>query len=438
MPLKSRHITISPKDFIHGPYVTCPKCGENTFGVLMICARHYCRRCSSCFWPKGSESGGSYPLPELRKNIIYLDQCAISDMMKAINPKTKAHQNGRVAPFWRQLFEKLDSLSKLQLIICPDSDFHKHESLLSPFYKALHNMYEHLSHGISFYDHKTIHRFQIMRQLRIWLKDKKDKELNVDDIVHGELHSWQERFRITVGNSSWPALIDELRTNRDKVEDYLLPIFQRWQRETDKDFDYWFQQEIKSNAGVLVELYEKQLKEFAMVAYGLKPLVLGAVMPNMATITFQGINDVLEKHDIPKDQLNSQLGEFLRSETFEETPYMRISSMLYAAMARKAASGRKKPPSKGFKNDVDIVSTLLPYCDVMFVDNEIRAFLSERPLCEKLKYKTQIFSFSNKEKFLECLDGIKDAASKRHLDKVKEVYGEDWGKPYVEMYGKRG
>lgn len=431
-----KYITISPRDFIHGPYIQCPKCGKDTFGVLMICSRHYCRRCSSCFWPRGTERGGVYPLPELRKKIIYLDQCAISDMMKAINPKTRAHRDGRVDPFWRQLFERLDSLCKFQLIICPDSDFHKHESLLSPFYKALHDLYEHLSHGVSFYDHETIHRFQVMRQLGIWLKDKREPEIDVKSIVHGDLHCWQERYRITIGESSRSALIDELRNNRDKVDEYLQPIFQRWQRETEKDFDYWYQQEIKANAGVLVELYERQLKEFAMASYGLKPFSLGAFMPNMATATFQGIKDVLQRHGIAKEQLNSKLGEFLRSEEFEETPHMKISSLLYAAMARKAASGRKKPPSKGFKNDVDIVSTLLPYCDAMFVDNEIRNFLSERPLRDRLKYKTKVFSFSNKEEFIQYLNDIKKAAPKAHFDKVKEVYSEDWGKPFVEMYEK--
>lgn len=433
---EKKYITISPKDFIHGPYIVCPKCGKDTFGVLMICSRHYCRRCASCFWPRGAERGGSYPLPDLQKKVIYLDQCAISNMMKSINPKTKANQEGRVDPFWRQLFEKIDILCKLQLIICPDSDFHKHESLLSPFYKALHNMYEHLSHGVSFYDHETIHRFQTMRQLRVWLKEEKKLELGIEDIVRGDLHSWQERYRLTMGESTWPALINELRDNRDKVDEYLLPVFQRWQRETDKDFDYWFDQEREANARVLFELYHKQLAKFAAASFGLTPFSMDAFLPDMATTTFFDIKEVLKEKGIPEDQLNAKLGDFLRSKEFEAAPYIQISSLLYAAMARKAASGRKKPPGKGFKNDVDIVSTILPYCEAMFIDNEIRGFLSERPLCDRIKHKTRIFSFSNKEEFLRYLDDIKSSASKGHVEKVKEVYGENWGKPFLEMYGK--
>ncbi len=355
-------------------------------------------------------------------------------MMKALNPKTKANQDGRVDPFWKQLFEKLDTLCKYQLIICPDSDFHKHESLLSPFYSALYKMYEQLSHGISFYDHETIHRFQIMRQLRVWLKDEDKLELSLKNVVHGDLHGWQERYRLTMGNASWPELINELRENKDKIDEYMAPIFQRWRSENDKNFHYWFDEERKANAGVLLELYHKQLAEFAAVSFGLKPISLNALMPDMATTTFFGIKEILKEKGVPEDQLNAKLEDFLKSKEFEAAPYIQISALLYAAMARKAASGRKKPPGKGFKNDVDIVSTILPYCDAMFIDNEIRTFLSEGPVCDIIEHKTRIFSFSNREEFIGYLDDIKNAAPKEHFEKVKEVYGEDWGKPFLGMY----
>jgi hypothetical protein len=35
---------------------------------------------------------------------------------------------------------------------------------------------------------------------------------------------------------------------------------------------------------------------------------------------------------------------------------------------------------------------------------------------------------------MEYLDSIENAASEAHLKKVKEVYGEDWPKPFTEMY----
>ena len=70
--------------------------------------------------------------PVLKKKIIYLDQFAISEMMKAFNPKTPAFH--KIDRFWKVLFCKLDRLLRLQAICCPDSDFHEDESLLWPEY----------------------------------------------------------------------------------------------------------------------------------------------------------------------------------------------------------------------------------------------------------------------------------------------------------------
>ena len=117
----------------------------------MICSHHYCRRCRHCFWPPVTEPGAAhFPLPKLDKKIIYLDQFAISNMMKALNPRTRAHQQGKVDGWWLALFERLDSLCKLQFIVCPSSAIQTEESLVTPYHGALERMYEQLSGGIKF------------------------------------------------------------------------------------------------------------------------------------------------------------------------------------------------------------------------------------------------------------------------------------------------
>jgi ADP-heptose:LPS heptosyltransferase len=149
---KEKNETVSTNrssGFYPRTYIACPKCCKSTFGVLMILKDHYCRRCRECFYPKGGQRAASFPLPELNKSVIYLDQFAISNML-ALNPGAKSGSQTRLdLPFWLTLFEKLDSLCKLQLIVCPDSDFHRHESMLSAFYPPLERMYELLSGGVS-------------------------------------------------------------------------------------------------------------------------------------------------------------------------------------------------------------------------------------------------------------------------------------------------
>jgi len=166
----------------------------------MICDHHYCRRCRECFFPRGGGPAARYPLPELDKKIIYVDQFAISNMMKALNPQTKPYQKRSLDEFWVKLFERLDSLCKLQLILCPDSGFHNKESLLSPYFEPLKRMYELLSHGVSFYSYETIKRFQICEHAKNWISGEREKELNLDvhSVVHGKINVWQDRLIISM------------------------------------------------------------------------------------------------------------------------------------------------------------------------------------------------------------------------------------------------
>lgn len=55
-----------------------------------------------------------------------------------------------------------------------------------------------------------------------------------------------------------------------------------------------------------------------------------------------------------------------------EIPFNDIASSLWASIAHQAAyGGRKKPPDRGMVSDIDMISTLLPYCDAMFIDREM-------------------------------------------------------------------
>lgn len=44
---------IDPRDWILPPYIVCPVCGEEEYGVLMITGRGYVRRCRACHCSRG-------------------------------------------------------------------------------------------------------------------------------------------------------------------------------------------------------------------------------------------------------------------------------------------------------------------------------------------------------------------------------------------------
>ncbi|HEX5473945.1 MAG TPA: hypothetical protein VFX12_04710 [Vicinamibacterales bacterium] len=77
---------LDPRVFISPPDRTCPKCSKDAFGVLGVGREQYTRRCRECWFTE------TFPfLSTLKKKVIYIDQFAISNMMKAIDVSAKAH-----------------------------------------------------------------------------------------------------------------------------------------------------------------------------------------------------------------------------------------------------------------------------------------------------------------------------------------------------------
>jgi hypothetical protein len=74
----------------------------------------------------------------------------------------------------------------------------------------------------------------------------------------------------------------------------------------------------------------------------------------------------------------------------------------------------------------------------MFIDNEFNSLLKEningKPVKEVIGVKAKLFSQRNIGEFISYLNEIEKSASVEHIKKVIEVYGDSWGKPFVEMY----
>lgn len=428
-------IKIDPRMFISPPYTKCPKCSKQEFGVLSIYGDRYTRRCRECWHTQ------SYKLPKLKKKTVYLDQMAISGMMKLLHPKIEARRKAKIKPVWKKLFEKLDRLVKLQLIICPDSSTHLRESLvMAGYYQPLRRMYEQLSNGVSFQDEETIKRFQISVSFRKWLGEKEVEEIGVHDVILDDgLEGWQERSRVSVDVFGQDERIPQMIIKeRDEVDHYIRQVFKRWQLEKQKSFMNWYEEERAAFGPMILRSYFESVLRYAAVAEGKIRPTLGFIMPSTTSVMMAEMHERLEDKGFTDEELLMKSAEYLKSEEIKEIPYVRISAGLFAAMARKAASGQKKPPTRGAVNDVKSISALSPYCDAMFIDKEFHSLLGEhvdrKPILDFLGIKTRFFSQNNIDEFFKHLAQIENSASKKHLEKVEEVYGEDWGKPYIEMY----
>ena len=428
----NEYIRLDPRDFIKPPYQICPNCKSNQYGVLNIFDTHYTRRCKNCWHTK------SYTLPQIHKKIIYLDQFSISNMMKAINPATINHQKGRIGSFWRNLFEKLDILCKLQSIICPYSDIHTQESVVYQYFQELRRMYESLSCNICFKDLNSIQLSQIYEHARWWINGKKEPyrpNLKRNKVFFSPVDVWSDTYFLSVNFRITDKMLDEIRKTRERTFLAMKEVFKQWQDDSDKDFNFWFKEEILGFGKSVIKQYSDYLSHRIKIRMGLEFPNLDAFIPPQCTHLIHILEGLFKKEGIKDKELLDKTFEYLQSPTLGLIPFNRISAMMYAAIARRAAhGGQKKPPNQGTSNDIDVISTLMPYCDAIFIDKECHSILNEEPLRSELKFDTQIFSMKNRNRFIEYLEKIKQEIPNEHIKIIHEVYGENWIKPFTQMY----
>jgi hypothetical protein len=228
--------------FVSPPYAMCPQCGAELFGRLWVRPRSYVRKYDQCGFTR------SYDLPGITKKLLYLDQFAISGMMKALNPDDPGQEQAR-SQGWLELFEKLDRLTKLQLIVCPESPAHEVESLLyrSGFAK-LRRLYELLSRDVTFLDPEEIAGRQLCRHAVDWIADNAEGplELHERDAMKGQPHAWTDTIQISVHFPLNEEEIEESRRHRQSGAEGLEPVFRRWQGEGDRHFEDWYREDLEA------------------------------------------------------------------------------------------------------------------------------------------------------------------------------------------------
>ncbi len=147
------------------------------------------------------------------------------------------------------------------------------------------------------------------------------------------------------------------------------------------------------------------------------------------------ILEVLKRSGVAKQDVAQSLNDFLNSEHFRGMPIHAISTRLFAVIAHAAANHRKTPPDQGTSNDIDLVSAYLPYCDAMLIDNGTRAMLEKgMPMKYTLNYPCRLFSKNNGSEFLTYLKNIEEEADPLILALVRQVYDDEWLKPFVTMF----
>jgi hypothetical protein len=374
------------------------------------------------------------PLPQLKKAVLYLDQNAISNMMKALNPSTKAYGRPILAQ-WRDLFRRIDHLCKLQLLVCPRSPTHARESAVSPYNEALVRMSRLLAGDAQFYPTLDVRLFQIARAVRrvAGTRNGQDSTGTPGDVTLGHLHGWWSPLQLSVEFPTSAAYLAHLRAVRRRTQEQLEALStSRWLKEG-KTFDEWVEDETQDFERVIVEGYLQFLRNYKDIKDGRQP----ASMPSLDDVFYRTMDTIRREFvesGADREEALQRTLKFLSSRELGVIPEMRISSMLWAARALKAAAGQRAPPRASFATDVGTISAYLPYCDAMFVDNECRALLAEEPVRSRLTFPTRVFSVSTWDQFTAYLDELLASCPEDQRRLVRMVYGDSWEQPFETMY----
>jgi len=376
------------------------------------------------------------PLPKLNKRVIYLDQYVVSNLMKLENPAHQRNDFLKTEPFYRELRDLLMELRKKQLIVCPDSASHVSESRIAPFNAELKKTYENLSGGITFQSFDSISSLQIGELARAWSDGREPIfRFNARNVLHKDPNEWSERYYITFQDN--PFIIPtEIKAARAYMHTHIARLFRDvWSKEA-RTFQYWYDLERKGYQGHLgaAVVTSRRERMESMLAYqpGVEPSLeeLGKVLPSAAESLLAGLQQIMRfpkdggmrsPHDIA--ELEKSFGQANR---IAEAPFVKLQSMMYAAIAMRAAAGQKEPPNEGMTTDIETVAYLLPYCDAMLMDNDCRALLLNIPTALRPAEVERVYSLNNRTEFLNYLRSIRASITPEHLDALREVYGEEY------------
>lgn len=433
--------------FIGGPYKNCPSCRRPSFGVYIDTggSRGYQRECTTCRYSE------NYPFPEITKKVIYLDQFVISNLTKLLDKSCRGHAAIAADPFWMALFEKIELAKDLQAVVFPDSEFHSDESFIStdPAYEALKDVYEHLSDGVTFFDHHTIARFQIVPRFERWLGGDAapERPMSRDRLMYGDPDAWTGRIRISADMGRPFDSVDQMVQRRQSAHSDFAKIFERWQAEH-QPIAQTIAEEARAFGRTALQIYVNYLnRQMALdeqyakeISAGRKPdIPMEDLLPPPSAALVSELISVARRTGLSGQDALRIVWKFLQSDALIELPIIKLNSLLFASLARKAGHGQRSVPSPGVFTDVEAISSLLPYCDAMVLDREMAGHMRDEPLRSvAAQFGTQILALNDRQGILDFFDEIIRNVPAERVEIVRDYMGEA-GKPNLGLveYGRK-
>ena len=375
----------------------------------------------------------------MQKKVIYLDQYVISNIMKVLNPAS----NKKIDPLWKDIYIRLNKLVKLQAAICPISSIHKIESRMYKDFKKIEKVSINLSNGICFKNLLDLKLNQLLDGLVCWLYGINfiytciDRKQGFNYDIEKPLYF----PKLYATSPDIPFYAQGLRNikkassqfyNENMIKD-VWP--ERWANFQSTFFIKTFEDEASAFGKVTLQLYkefcEKQIK------------ILKRIMPNNvfnnqktpSSIVIDSIGYELNSLGISNNDAAKIICDYLLSDTVKQLYFNKIYAALISVAARQYCSNKIKERNVSLLNDLETISILLPYCDVMVVDNECREFLNQNDAKKYIyPYKTIIFSKNNIEQFKRYLIDLENNVPNEYKKNIVEKLGADFLEPELNLF----
>jgi len=201
----------------------CPACkGVNMFGNVSVQRDHVLRGCKACDFRTAAW------LPEIRKQVLYLDQFFFSHAFRGSDQR------------FLTAVERVKRVCHLQLLVAPYSSIHEDEThqwrgFKDKTHAQLMEFIKLTARGAEFERSYNIESAQTLKAFESYLRDDAAKhEIERGDAVRGALDAWDDYFFIDVGGY-WHD-IETKRRLKTQAVDELVAVFDAWQRST-RTFD---------------------------------------------------------------------------------------------------------------------------------------------------------------------------------------------------------
>jgi Zn ribbon nucleic-acid-binding protein len=400
------------------PFNPCPKCQtENAFGMVWVGGSSMTRRCVRC----GHKA--QYELPKLSKKVIYLDQNAISNVFKVSSGKLRTGSNREF--FWKKVTELSKRVFLLQQAVFPLSDIHRDETLVYLHHDELNLAHEMLGGDVSFKNSESVIMAQTLEFFDYYLggKPPPNTRFDLESVIEGEKDCWISDLHITA-SMDFSVFAERVRSDRDRVGPALSELLQ-----------FWAAKKPSFRQALLVEL-EGYGRENRRALQNNTQKMSQAVTQNDSELMYECLSSRVyrqfmtlrtyaERNGISSSEATAEVLNFWDWKGNWQLPHNKISSYLFAGLARRVASGQRNYPKVGIFNDFRAISTYAPYVDAMFLDNECANILGEQPTKDDLNLSSRIFSTKTGEEYIHYLESIEADTPETVRARACEIYGLD-------------